>query len=74
MLIKAMLVPLILIICFGGGMVALTKPFNSKAVSLVALLAVSLGILGYGHGLIKLVGAVGLLLALYGIFAIRGKR
>jgi hypothetical protein len=69
-----MLIPFILIICFGGGMVALTKPFNSKAVLLVVALVVSLLVLGYAPGFTRVFGAVGAIISLIGLFAIRGKR
>jgi hypothetical protein len=69
-----MLVPLILIICFGGGMVAVNKPFNSKAVFLLATLAISIAIFGFAAGVTKIVGAIGLVLSLFGIYSLRSKR
>ena len=74
MLIKAMLMPLILIICFGGGLVALTKPFNPKAVVVLAVLVISLLIFGYAAGVTRIFGAIGVVLSLFAIFAVRGKR
>jgi hypothetical protein len=73
MLIKAMLVPLVLIICFGGGFVALHKPFNIKAVVLIASLATSLLIMGFTGGFMKVIGALGVIVSLFGIYAVRGK-
>ncbi|MEI8281643.1 MAG: hypothetical protein WCG75_04490 [Armatimonadota bacterium] len=74
MLIKAMLIPLILIVCFGGGFVALHKPFNLKAVALIVALAVSLLIMGFTGGFIRVIGALGVVVSLFGIYAVRGKR
>ena len=74
-MIKAMLIPFILIVCFGGGLVAITKPFNSKAVGLMVVLVVSTLVMGYGPpGMMKITGAIGFLLSLFGLFAIRGKK
>ena len=74
MLFKAMIVPLILVICFGGGFVALTKPFNPKAVVVVACLLVSVVVFGYAKGLPRVFGGVGIVGSLFAIYAIRGKR
>lgn len=73
MLIKAMLVPLVLIICFGGGFVALNKPFNSRAVAGIACLA--LGILGMGYlrGMLRVGAAVILLLGIFLLVVARPK-
>ncbi len=74
MLFKAMLIPLILIVCFGGGFVALHKPFNVKAVVLIASLAVSLLIMGFTGGFLRVFGALGVIFSFFGIYAVRGKR
>jgi hypothetical protein len=74
MLIKAMIIPLVLIICFGGGLVALTKPFNPKATIFIAGIAISTLVFGYAAGLMRLAGAIGLVLCLFGLYACRGKK
>ncbi len=47
MFVKAIIVPLVLILCFGGGFVVVNKPYNSLAVSGVFTLAA--GLLGFGY-------------------------
>ncbi len=58
MIFKAMVIPLVLILCFGGSFVALTKPFNPKATT--AIFGLALGVLAYGysHGIPKLIAAI----------------
>ena len=53
MLVKGMIVPLVLLVCFGGYFVARTKPFNPTAVGVVACMAVSALVLGYAHGIVR---------------------
>ncbi|MBI1334527.1 MAG: hypothetical protein GC165_16790 [Armatimonadetes bacterium] len=74
MIFKAMVVPLVLIICFGGGFVAMTKPFNLKATSIIFALA--LGVLAYGYtrGVFKLVAAGVILTSLFLLFSGKLKR
>ncbi|MEI7985466.1 MAG: hypothetical protein WCI55_07535 [Armatimonadota bacterium] len=74
MLIKAMIIPFVLIICFGGGFVALTKPFNPKATIFIAGIAISAMVFGYAAGLMRLFGAIGLVVSLFGLYACRGKK
>ena len=73
-MIKAMLIPLILIVCFGGGFVALHKPFNIKAVAVIACLLVSVLVFGYAAGITRLFGAIGLVASLFALYAVRGKK
>jgi hypothetical protein len=70
-----MLIPFILIICFGGGMMVMQKPFNVKAVTVMAALLASVLVLTFAPpGLMKIGGAIGMLIAAYCLYAIRGKR
>ena len=74
MLVKGMIIPLVLIICLGGYFVGLTKPFNPKAVGVIAVMAVCALVLGYAHGIARVVGAIGLIGSIFALYAIRGKR
>ena len=74
MLVKGMIVPLVLLVCFGGYFVARTKPFNPTAVGVVACMAVSALVLGYAHGIVRVFGAIGLVVSLFALYAVRGKR
>lgn len=74
MLIKAMVLPLVLVICFSGYFVARTNPFNPKAVAVVACLAVSTLIFGFAPGFTRVFGAIGMLVSLFALYAVRGKR
>lgn len=73
-MIKAMIVPMVLIIIFGGGFVAFNKPFKPLAVAMLGGLVVSILIFGYAKGLPRVFGAVGLVACLFGLYAVRGKR
>lgn len=61
MILKAALVPLALIFLFGGGFVALTKPFNAKHTGLVVGIGVCLLLIGIASGAPKWWGVVGIL-------------
>ena len=74
MLIKAMIVPFFLIVCFGGYFVARTNPFNPKAVAIVVCLAISALVFGFAPGFTRVFGAIGLVVSLFALYAIRGKR
>ena len=73
-MIKAMIVPFVLIICFGGGFVALTRPFKPLAIGLLAGVAICALVFGYARGIPRVIGAVGLVGSLFGLYAMRGKQ
>lgn len=63
---KAAIIPLVLILCFGGGFVALTKPFNIRATVVIFGLALAILVFGYSNGFVK----VGAALAILGCLAL----
>jgi len=67
MLLKAAIIPLVLIICFGGGFVALTKPFNARATFIVFALALALLVFGYAAGAPKWIAGLAIVGALLGL-------
>lgn len=69
MMFKAIVVPLALILFFGGGFVALTKPYNTKAILIVFGLATALLVLGLATGLPKWIAGLGLLAAIFGFMS-----
>ncbi len=74
MLIKAMILPMVLVICFGGYFVARTNPFNPKAVAVIASLAISTLLFGFAPGYTRVFGAIGMLVSIFALYAVRGKR
>jgi hypothetical protein len=72
-LVKGMLIPLVLLVCFGGYFVARTKPFNPTAVGVIVCMAVSALVLGFAHGFVRVIGAIGLVLSIFALYAVRGK-
>ena len=70
MLIKAV----VLVLIFSGALVALSKPFNIKAVSLMAALVISILVLGFAPGFTRVLGALGIILSLLGLYVVRGKK
>lgn len=73
-MIKAMLIPLALIICFGGGFVALTKPFNGRATFFIFLLAGALLLVAMASGLPKWIGVIAFIGAIIGLSFTKVKR
>lgn len=69
MIFKAMIIPLVLIICFGGSFVALTKPFNLKATTTVFGLALAVLAYGYTHGIPKVIAAIAIVACLIALFS-----
>lgn len=74
MLIKAMIVPLVLIICFGGGFVALTKPFNARATFVIFAFALAVLVFGYASGAPKWIAGLAILGAIGGLYVSRVKK
>ena len=62
-MLKAIVVPLLLVLCFGGGFIALHKPFNPRAVFIFFGLTILLAIFGFASGMSKWISLFALILA-----------
>jgi hypothetical protein len=73
MILKAIFLPLGLIILFGGGYVAATKPFNPRTSGVVIGLGLAVLLLGIASGWPKWLALLFLLVAI-GAFIFRSSR
>ena len=74
MFIKGIMLPFILVVCFGAYFVAMTKPFNLRGVVVIVSLVVSLLVFAFGAGFVRAAGGLGILASLFGLYFVRGKK
>jgi hypothetical protein len=72
--VKMILLPLGLIFLFGGGFVAVTKPFNARSTVFVVGLGIALLLCAMSSGLPKWVGIAMLLTLLAVMILVRRRR